>query len=272
MPGQPVRRVLDLRADVEHGVDAGRRQLVRAELVRRRDVDARAEAGVIRTLRDRGARLPTPAQRAARSAPRPPSTARAAAARRPSRSCSYAGSASDPHAVRSASMVAVGTIPSTCLARSAFSVTRASACSFVRATYSASYVSGQPELVGNRPGVTPEHGVAEKTNRHGPDAGEEVERGVRIGLAGMHGLVEPRQSLRAQESRRQQLVLCRHLDPLTCEVEDGVAVDDESRHAITLLPVGSRPFRGRAICARRRRRGSRCRRSRVRTDGRPRRP
>ena len=89
-------------------------------------------------------------------------------------------------------MVAVGTIPCTCLARSAFSVTNASACSFVRATYSASYVSG------DRPGVTPEHGVAEKTNRHGPDAGEEVERGVRIGLAGMYGRVEPRQNLRAQ--------------------------------------------------------------------------
>src|SRR5439155_14617473 len=44
----------------------------------------------------------------------------------------------DSQAVRSASIVAVGTIPSTCRASSASSVTNASACSWVSAMYSAS--------------------------------------------------------------------------------------------------------------------------------------
>ena len=54
----------DLRADLEHRVDALRAQLVRAELVRRCDRHARPQARVVRSLPHRGARLPAPAQRA----------------------------------------------------------------------------------------------------------------------------------------------------------------------------------------------------------------
>ena len=53
-----------LRTDLEHRVDALRAQLVRPELVRRRDRHARPQARVVRPLPHRGARLPAPAQRA----------------------------------------------------------------------------------------------------------------------------------------------------------------------------------------------------------------
>ncbi len=64
MPGQPVRRAVHLRADVEHGVDAALAQLVRPELVRRRHRDDRAEGGGVRPLRDGATRVPASTQRA----------------------------------------------------------------------------------------------------------------------------------------------------------------------------------------------------------------
>ncbi len=42
--------------------------------------------------------------------------------------------------------------------------------------------------------------------------------------------MEVRQRLGAQERRRKKLVLGSDLDPLTCEMEDDAAVDDESGH------------------------------------------
>ena len=49
---------------LEHRVDARRPQLVRSELVRRRDGDAGPQARIVRALRDGGTSLPPPAQRA----------------------------------------------------------------------------------------------------------------------------------------------------------------------------------------------------------------
>ena len=46
----------------------------------------------------------------------------------------------------------------------------------------------------------------------------------------MGGLVQGRQRLGAQERWRKELVLGRDLDPLTRQMEDDAAVDDESRH------------------------------------------
>ena len=64
VPGQTVRRVSHVRADLEHRVDALGAQLVRPELVRRRDGHARPQARVVRALPHRGARLPASAERA----------------------------------------------------------------------------------------------------------------------------------------------------------------------------------------------------------------
>ena len=62
-PARPARS--DVRADLEHGVDAGAAQLVRPELVRRhRRRRIEREGRGLRALRDGGARLPTSAQRA----------------------------------------------------------------------------------------------------------------------------------------------------------------------------------------------------------------
>ena len=83
-----------VRADVEHGVDAGAAELVRPELVRRRHRDARAEGRGVRALRDRAARRTRTRAASARSGPPPSSTARAAGASTRSRSSSCAGSSS----------------------------------------------------------------------------------------------------------------------------------------------------------------------------------
>jgi hypothetical protein len=80
-------------------------------------------------------------------------------------------------------------------------------------------------------GPTPEHGVAEEADRHRPNAGEPVESDIRRDLAPVHGLVQGRQRRGAQERRRKKLVLGRDLDPLTRQMEDDAAVDDESGHA-----------------------------------------
>ena len=63
-----------------------------------------------------------------------------------------------------------------------------------------------------------------------PDAGELFEGDLRGQLALVDGLVQGRQGLGAQECRRKQLVLGRDLEPLTGQLEDDVAVDDESGH------------------------------------------
>jgi hypothetical protein len=46
----------------------------------------------------------------------------------------------------------------------------------------------------------------------------------------VHGLVQGRERLGAQERPRKKLVLGSDLDPLTCETEDDAAVDDEFGH------------------------------------------
>jgi hypothetical protein len=89
---------------------------------------------------------------------------------------------------------------------------------------------GPPQLLGEVPGPTPEHGVAEEADRHGPDAGEPVEGNIRRDLTPVHGLVQGRQRLGAQERRGEQLVLGWDLDLLTRQLEDDTAVDDESGH------------------------------------------
>ena len=55
---------LDVRADVQHRVDACSAELVRPELVRRHRRGDRAEGGRLRALRDGAARVPASAQRA----------------------------------------------------------------------------------------------------------------------------------------------------------------------------------------------------------------
>jgi hypothetical protein len=47
----------------------------------------------------------------------------------------------------------------------------------------------------------------------------------------MHGPVQRREGLRAEERRREELVLRSHLDLLADKPEDDTAVDDEPRHA-----------------------------------------
>jgi hypothetical protein len=89
---------------------------------------------------------------------------------------------------------------------------------------------GPPQLVGELPGPTPEDGVAEEADRQRPDAGEPVEGDIRRDLALVHGLVQGRQRLGAQQRRRKELVLGRDLDPFTRQLEDDAAVDDESGH------------------------------------------
>src|SRR5215217_3217624 len=54
---------------------------------------------------------------------------------------------------------------------------------------------GPAELVGESPGVAPEHSVAEQADRHGLDAREPLLRLVRRELAAVHGLVQRRQRL-----------------------------------------------------------------------------
>jgi hypothetical protein len=51
----------------------------------------------------------------------------------------------------------------------------------------------------------------------------------------VHGFVQGRQRLGAQERRRKELMLGPNLDPFTRDSEDDAAVDDESRHAASTL-------------------------------------
>ncbi|CAN5850778.1 hypothetical protein BH24CHL6_BH24CHL6_12230 [soil metagenome] len=61
--------------------------------------------------------------------------------------------------------------------------------------------------MGQVPGPTPEHGVAEEPVRHTPDAGEAVARDVGRDLAPLDGLVPSRQRLGTKERRCEELVL-----------------------------------------------------------------
>ena len=79
VPGQPVRRAPHVRADLEHRVDAGPGELVRPELVRRRDARrSSARSRPSPTTRPSGGSFRTRAA-SARSARPPRTTARAAA-------------------------------------------------------------------------------------------------------------------------------------------------------------------------------------------------
>ena len=98
---------------------------------------------------------------------------------------------------------------------------------------------GPPQLLGDIPGPTPEHGVAEEADRHRPDAGEPVDGDIRRDLARVNGLVQGRQRLGAQERWRKQLVLGRDLDPLTRQLEGDAAVNHELGHASEHLAGGS---------------------------------
>ena len=96
VPGQPVRRVLTYApTSSTEWTPAGLNWFV-PELVRRRDGDARPEAGVVRALRDGGAARTRIRAASARSGRPRSSSGRAAAARRPSRSCSCAASSPRP--------------------------------------------------------------------------------------------------------------------------------------------------------------------------------
>ena len=64
VPGQTRAPGSDLRTDLEHRMDSGCRELVRPELVRRRERDDRAEGRGICPLRERAARASASAQRA----------------------------------------------------------------------------------------------------------------------------------------------------------------------------------------------------------------
>ena len=87
-----VRRVLTYAPTSSTEWTPAPAQLVRPELVRRRDLDDRAEGGGVRALRDASGASIRIRAASPRSARPPRSTARAAAARTPSRSSSFADS------------------------------------------------------------------------------------------------------------------------------------------------------------------------------------
>lgn len=60
---------------------------------------------------------------------------------------------------------------------------------------------------------------------------------VRRELAVVHGLVERRQGLRAQERRREELVLGPDVDSFARQLEHHAAVDDESRHGLHAIAL-----------------------------------
>jgi len=63
----------------------------------------------------------------------------------------------------------------------------------------------------------------------------------------VHGLVQSRQRLGAQERRRKKLVLGRDLDPFACQVKDDPAVDDESGH-VAVDATTARSARDPTVC------------------------
>ena len=85
---------------------------------------------------------------------------------------------------------------------------------------------GPPQLLGDVPGPTPEHGVAEEPDRHPPDAREAVARDVGRDLAPPDGLVQSRQRLGTKKRRREQLVRVWDFDSRARQVEDRAGVDD----------------------------------------------
>lgn len=101
-----------------------------------------------------------------------------------------------------------------------------------------------PQLLGEVSGPTAEHGVAEEADWHSPDAGEPTKGDIRRDLAPMHCLMHGRERLGAQERRRKKLVLGSDLDPLTCEMEDDAAVDDESGHVAVQATAQPRSISG----------------------------
>ena len=86
-------------------------------------------------------------------------------------------------------------------------------------------------MIRHVPGATPQDGIAEEADRNSPDASEPLTGDIRLELAPVHGLVQGRQGLGAQERRRKQLVLGPDFDLLTCQLQDDAAIDDESGHA-----------------------------------------
>src|SRR5207237_134125 len=63
------------------------------------------------------------------------------------------------------------------------------------------------------------------------DTGEAFARDVSGNLAELHGFMQHRQRLRAQQRRGQQLVRMVNLDCSARQVEDSAGVDDEPGHA-----------------------------------------
>ncbi len=92
LPDQPVRRVLTYAPTSSTEWTPAADELVRAELVRGRDGDTRAQAGGVRVLRDRARDYPHPRSERALRGRTPSSTGRAPDASTPSRSCCSAPS------------------------------------------------------------------------------------------------------------------------------------------------------------------------------------
>ena len=89
----------------------------------------------------------------------------------------------------------------------------ASACSRVRATYSALKVEAQSSRLASVQARRRRTPSPRSLRRHPPDAGELIARDVGGDVAPLDGLVQERQHLGTQERRREELVLTRDLDP-----------------------------------------------------------
>jgi DNA-binding NarL/FixJ family response regulator len=89
---------------------------------------------------------------------------------------------------------------------------------------------GPSQLFGEVPSPTPEDRVAEEADRDGPDAVKPVDAHIQRDLAPVHGLVQSRQRLGAEERRPEKLVLGRKLEFLARQLQDDAAVHDESGH------------------------------------------
>ena len=133
--------------------------------------------------------------------------------------------------VRSASIVAVLTRPETARARSLSDVMKASACSCVSATNSASNVVSHPKLMRDLPRRPLEHLVAEEANLQRVDPRHPLDPLCGRDLIPAGGLVERGQRLRANERRCDELVFGGDLDLAAGNPKQRLAVDDEAGHA-----------------------------------------
>jgi hypothetical protein len=79
-----------------------------------------------------------------------------------------------------------------------------------------------------------EHGVAQQSDLHPPDAGEPFARDVGRELPSLDGFMQSRQRLGTKERRCEELVSAGDFDSFACQVKDGTGIDDEPRQDVSL--------------------------------------